>query len=72
VPLLCAALVSVLAIHASAQTGKAREQVKQELVEAIRTGDILANSESGLAARGDLIARHRPTSRGRCRTVPLL
>jgi len=48
VPLLCAALVSVLAIHASAQTGKAREQVKQELVEAIRTGDILASAAKRL------------------------
>jgi len=33
--------------HAEAPSSKTREQVKAELAEAIRTGDILANDESG-------------------------
>jgi hypothetical protein len=42
------ALLAALGTTAQAQSEKTREQVKAELAEAIRTGDVLANGESGL------------------------
>jgi Domain of unknown function (DUF4148) len=41
-------LLAAVSSHAHAQVGKSREQVKQELAEAIRTGDILATGEASL------------------------
>jgi ribosomal protein L30E len=41
-------LLVALGTAAQAQSEKTREQVKAELAEAIRTGDVLANGESGL------------------------
>jgi hypothetical protein len=41
-------LLAAFGFNAHAQVTKTREQVKTELAEAIRTGDMLANGESGL------------------------
>jgi len=41
-------LLAALGTAAHAQSEKTREQVKSELAEAIRTGDVLANGETGL------------------------
>ena len=41
-------LLAALGATAQAQSEKTREQVKAELTDAIRTGDVLANGESGL------------------------
>ena len=41
-------LLAAIGTTAQAQSEKTREQVKAELMEAIRTGDVLANGESGL------------------------
>jgi hypothetical protein len=41
-------LVASLATGAHAQSEKTREQVKSELAEAIRTGDVVASGETGL------------------------
>ena len=45
--LTVAALVAGPALAQDAPVGKTREQVKAELAEAIRTGNVLADSESG-------------------------
>ena len=44
-------LAASMATGAHAQTGLTREQVKAELAEAIRTGDIIGSGESGLTLR---------------------
>ena len=44
-------LAASMAAGAHAQTGLTREQVKAELAEAIRTGDIIGSGESGLTLR---------------------
>jgi hypothetical protein len=44
-------LAATLGAGAHAQVGTTREQVKAELAEAIRTGNVLANGESGLTLR---------------------
>ena len=41
-------LLAAIGTTAQAQSEKTREQVKAELTEAIRTGDVLANGDSGL------------------------
>ena len=41
-------LLAALGATAQAQSEKTRDQVKAELAEAIRTGDVLASGESGL------------------------
>jgi hypothetical protein len=41
-------LLAALGTTTQAQSEKTREQVKAELAEAIRTGDVIANGESGL------------------------
>jgi hypothetical protein len=48
---LLALAATLAAAGAQAQTGKTREEVKAELAEAIRTGNIIANGESGLTFR---------------------
>ncbi len=50
ITLAVAALAAGQAIAADAHTPKTREQVKAELAEAIRTGDIVVNSETGQKA----------------------
>ena len=45
---LAATLAGGQALAADTSTGKTRAQVKAELVEAVRTGNIRANDESGL------------------------
>ena len=44
-------LAAAMAAGAHAQTGRTREQVKAELAEAIRTGNIIGSGESGLTLR---------------------
>jgi hypothetical protein len=44
-------LAALMAAGAHAQSGRTREQVKAELAEAIRTGDMLGNGESGFTLR---------------------
>jgi hypothetical protein len=46
--LLLLAALSAIGCAAQAQTEKTREQVRAELREAVRTGDVLANGDSGL------------------------
>lgn len=41
-------LLAALGTSAQAQSGKTREQVRAELAEAIRTGNVLANGDTGL------------------------
>jgi hypothetical protein len=41
-------LLAMIGTTAQAQSEKTREQVKAELLDAIRTGDVLSNGESGL------------------------
>ena len=48
IALAAAAFTSGHALAADASAPKTREQVKAELAEAIRTGNILASGESGL------------------------
>jgi hypothetical protein len=48
---LLALAATLAAAGAQAQTGKTREEVKAELAEATRTGNIIANGESGLTLR---------------------
>jgi hypothetical protein len=48
---LAATLTVGTAQAQSAQTGKTREEVRAELAEATRTGNIMANGESGLTLR---------------------
>ena len=45
--LAAATLLSANVMAADGNTAKTRQQVKAELTEAIRTGDIIANSETG-------------------------
>jgi hypothetical protein len=49
--LVLLALLTSLAATAHAQSGRTREQVKAELAEAMRTGNVMANAESGLTLR---------------------
>ncbi|WP_428422478.1 DUF4148 domain-containing protein [Methylibium sp.] len=58
-------LFAALGTTAHAQAGKSREQVKAELAEAIRTGDIIS-SESGLTLREQYPANYpnRPAATG--------
>ena len=55
-------LAAAMAAGAHAQTGRTREQVKAELAEAIRTGDMIAVGESGLTQRELSPQRYRATS----------
>jgi predicted RNase H-like HicB family nuclease len=48
---LLALAAALAAASAQAQTGKTREEVRAELAEAIRTGNVIANGESGLTLR---------------------
>jgi hypothetical protein len=45
------ALTGLLGSAAHAQTGKTRDQVQAEFLEAVRSGNIVANGESGLTLR---------------------
>jgi hypothetical protein len=51
-------LLAALGTTAQAQSGLTREQVKAELADAIRTGDILAPGDSGLKLNEEFPQRY--------------
>ena len=69
IALAVAALAASNAIAADASAPKTREQVKAELAEAVRTGDIMVNGETGQKANEMFPALYpaKPTFQGKTR-----